>query len=266
MLKIMNPAKVREGFHFILYGDPKTGKTSTFGDCGFNVLVLDLEGGSAVLDGCENIQRVPIEKWEDMVEVGESIRRGYFEAIDETGAKQKIPASFDLYVIDSISRLQEICKDYIALRYAPSRRRDIQGKFGAQADWGDLRTLLTGMVKAFHSLTKAGDKSVHIGWVAHKAMVKDPVIDTKFIATKIQLQGGDTAEIIMSYVDGMFYMHKAPKKDKPEELVYGIFTDTFGINVAGVRQPKKAERLPRFIENPNWKEVFDRLGYIRAGE
>lgn len=265
MLQILNPAKVREGFHFILYGDPKTGKTSTFGDCGLRVLILDLEGGSAVLDGCDNVQRVPIDKWEDMVEVGKSIRQGYFEVKDGDGKWMKVPADYDLYVIDSISRLQEICKEYIALRLAPNRRREILGKFGAQADWGDLRDQLTGMVKAFHSLTKAGDKSVHIGWVAHKKDVKDPVVETKTIATKIQLQGGDTAEIIMSYVDGMFYMMKGPNKDTGD-MVYGILTDTMGVNVAGVRQPKKAAKLPKFIENPVWGDIFKQLGYVREGE
>lgn len=259
-LKLMKPSQVREGFHGILYGDPKTGKTSTFGDCGFKVLLADLEGGSAVLDGCENVDRMPIEKWEDMIELGKGIRQGFFQIEGE-----KIPFDWDLVVIDSISRLQEICKEYIAHTYAPNRRREIQGKFGAQADWGDLRSLLTGMVKGFHSLTKRGEESVHIMWVAHKANVKDPLVETKVIATKIQLQGGDTAEIIMSYVDGMFYMLKAPHKETGE-MVYGIFTDTSGVNVAGVRQPKKAEKLPKFIQNPHWQDIFTQLGYIRQGE
>lgn len=259
-LKLMKPSQVREGFDGILYGSPKTGKTSTFGDCGLKVLLADLEGGSAVLDGCENVDRIPIDSWEDMIELGKSIRQGYFVIEGE-----KIPFDWDMVAIDSISRLQEICKDYIAKRHAPNRRREIKDQFGAQADWGDLRTLLTGMVKGFHSLTKAGDKSIHIMWVAHKADVKDPVVDTKIIATKVQLQGGDTADIVMSYVDGIFYMVKGTDKESGKAK-YGIITDTMGVNVAGVRQPKKAEKLPQFIENPVWNEVFEKLGYNRSGE
>jgi hypothetical protein len=258
----MSTEKVQEGMHSILYGDPKTGKTTTLGECGFKVLLGDAEGGSAVLEGATNITRIPLESFEDVLELGKSIRQGFILLPD--GKKFDL-SSFDLIAMDSWGRIQDLCKEWVANVYAPNRKREIQGKFGALADWGDLEDQLTKLVKAFHRITKSGADSKHVMWIAHKMVEVDgsgiPV------GTKIQLQGKKTPDIIMSVVDSLFYMVKQVNVDpqtQEEKITYGILTDQMGIFTAAVRQSKfktDSKKLPKLIANPNWKKIFMTLGY-----
>lgn len=256
MLKISKPAQVKDGFHGILYGRPKHGKTSTADDPKFKTLLIDMEGGSAVLEKAKNVDLISVDNFQDFIEITESVKRGYFLINEE-----KVPCEYDLYMIDSISALQEIVKTYVANVYAPKRSREINGKFGAKADWGDLKELMTRVVKAWHNMSKRGEDSIHVMWVAHVQEVKDESTD-QIVATKIQLQGKDTADIIMANVDGNFYM---VKRENPETkaLEFGILTDKAGYIEAGYRLPKTAERLPRWIVNPVWSDIFEKMGYTR---
>lgn len=259
MLNILSTEKTNEAIHCLLYGDPKTGKTTTLGECGLKVLLGDAEGGSAVLEGASNITRIPLETYEDVLEFGKSVKQGY---IDQ-GNGEKFIIDHDLIALDSLGRIQDLCKEFIANVYAPNRKREIQGKFGALADWGDLEDQLTKLVKAFHVITKSGDKSKHVMWIAHKMVEVDGTGIP--VGTKIQLQGKKTPDIIMSVVDSIFYMTKQVKDDK---TTYGVLTDTQGIYTAAVRQSKfnpDSKPLPRVIGNPNWKKIFTALGY-KIGE
>lgn len=252
MIKITKPAEVKEGFHGLLYGKPKTGKTSTADDPKFKVLIADMEGGTAVLADAKNVDRVAIDNLNQFREFTEMVQRGYIEKEGDF--------DYDLIFIDSISRLQELVKEYVAKEYAPNRKREIQGKFGAMADWGDLRDILINIVKVWHGITKRGEKSFHVMWIAHEGVVKDDLTE-QTIATKIQLQGKDTADIIMAHVDGIFYMFNKVEEDVVKR---GVLTQNAGIYQAGVRQPKGRESLPAVIYNPAWSEIFNKLGYVRG--
>lgn len=256
MLKITKPAEIREGFHGIVYGKPKVGKTSTADDPKFKTLLIDMEGGSAVLADAKNVDRIAVDDFKDFVEITDSVKRGYFQI-----GNDKVPCDYDLYMIDSISALQELIKNYIAVSYAPSRRREITGKFGAMADWGDLRDLITRTTKAWHQLTKRNDESVHVMWVAHEQVIKDENTE-QASGTKIQLQGKDTADVVMAHVDGIFYMFNKQDKET-KELQRGILTQAMGIYQAGVRQSKHAKPLDAQIMSPVWSTIFAQLGYDR---
>lgn len=256
MLKITKPAEVTEGFHGILYGKPKVGKTSTADDPKFKTLLIDMEGGSAVLSQAKNVDRIAVEDFKDFIEITESVKRGYFQI-----GNDKVKAEYDLYVIDSISALQELIKQYVATSYAPSRRREIQGKFGAMADWGDLRDIITRTTKAWHQLTKRHEDSIHCMWIAHEQVIKDENTE-QAVGTKVQLQGKDTADIVMAHVDGIFYMFNRQNKET-KELERGVLTQTTGIYAAGVRQSKHAEQLPSVMIDPVWSDIFNKLGYVR---
>ena len=253
MIKITKPAEIREGFHGLLYGKPKTGKTSTADDTKLKVLVADLEGGTAVLSDAKNVDRVAIENFEQFKEFTEMVQRGFIEKEGDL--------KYDLIFIDSISRLQELVKEYVAKTYAPTRKREIQGKFGAMADWGDLRDIMLSAVKAWHSITKRGTKSFHVMWIAHEAVIKDEMTE-QAISTKIQLQGKDTADIVMAHVDGIFYMFNKAEEDGT--IKRGILTQNAGIYQAGVRQSKHKQPLPNVIYNPQWSDIFTQLGYKRG--
>lgn len=255
--EIVKPAQATEGFDWIVYGEPKTGKTSTLDDPKFKVLHLDLEGGSAVLSEAENVDRIAINDYETLIEVFKAIESG-----ELTG--------YDMYAVDSLTQFEGFVKDYIARKYAPNRRREITGKFGAQMDWADLRDLITRTVKWAHGLTKRGDKSIHLMWVAHVSDRKEPIPGTdqdRVVGKKIALQGGNTAEIVMSIVDGVFYMYNKPVLDadkKPTgKIERGILTKDMGLFVANARQSKKRDPLPANIPNPVWSEILPQLGYVR---
>lgn len=256
MIKITKPAEVREGFHGILYGKPKVGKTSTADDPNFKTLLIDMEGGSAVLSEAKNVDRIAVDDFQTFVEITEAVKRGYY-----TEGTGKVELNYDLYVIDSISALQELIKTYVATSYAPSRRREIAGKFGAMADWGDLRDIITRTTKTWHQLTKRNEDSVHVIWIAHEQVIKDETTE-QAVGTKVQLQGKDTADIVMAHVDGIFYMFNRQNKET-KELERGILTQTAGIYAAGVRQSKHATPLDAQIISPVWSDVFQKLGYVR---
>lgn len=263
--EIEEVAQAIEGCHAILYGKPKTGKTSTADDPVFKTTVLDLEGSTAVLSGAPNVRRINIPKiadenkmlqYEVLVQLIKDIELG------------KLTGS-DLYMLDSITQFETIMKEYIATKYAPNRSREIVGKFGAKADWGDLKDLITLTVKRVHGLTKRGEKSIHWMWTAHEGTSKDSITE-QVTSTKIQLQGSNTSEVVMSIVDAIFYMYNKPivreeNGKKINDVERGILTMPVGIYAAGVRQSKRREPLPPLIKNPVWSEIFEKLGYTRQG-
>lgn len=261
---VTSPVEAREGCHAILYGPPKCGKTSTFDDPVFKVLHIDLEGSSAVLYGAPNVRRIDVPtiaaqtgllQFEVLVDLVKAIEQGKLRG-------------YDLYALDSITQFEAITKEYIAQKYAPHRAREIKGKFGAQSDWGDLKDLITQFVKRVHSLTKRGKDSVHWIWTAHVNEVTDSITQ-QLVSTKIQLQGKNTAEVVMSIVDAIFYMYNKPivieeeGSKKRYEIERGILTRQVGPYVAGVRQSKRAEPLPAKIIDPVWSDIFEKLGYVR---
>lgn len=256
MLKITKPAEVTEGFHGILYGKPKVGKTSTADDPKFKTLLIDMEGGSAVLSQAKNVDRIAVEDFQMFSVITDAVKRGYY-----MDGANKVVLDYDLYVIDSISALQEMIKVHVATVYAPSRRREIAGKFGAMADWGDLRDIITRATKTWHQLTKRHEESIHCMWVAHEQVIKDETTE-QAVGTKVQLQGKDTADIVMAHVDGIFYMFNKQNKET-KELERGILTQPAGIYAAGVRQSKHAKPLDAQIINPVWSDIFEQLGYVR---
>ena len=104
----------------ILYGAPKSGKTSIAAQLENN-LIIDLEGGSTFIDAmaiqCRNIS--------DLGEAAQAIR-----------AKNKeVGGNFYKHItIDNATRLEEICLSYAATLYR-------QSPFGAKWTGTDVRTL-----------------------------------------------------------------------------------------------------------------------------
>lgn len=263
MISTLIPSKQveeKEGIDSILYGDPKTGKTTTLDDPTMKVLLLDLEGGSSVLAGSPNVDIVPITSLEQLNAAGELIKN--LQWVSPEG--KIIPYSYGLVAIDSITRLQDLVKKFIVETYAPNRRREIATKFGAQTDWGDFGIIISDLVKYFHGLTKRGSKSINVMWIAHKDnKYENPNVETLVTGTQIKMQGG-SVPIVMSTVDAIFYMSKGiieNKQTKEKNLYYWIQTETMGVTEAGVRQSKREEKLPQRIYNPVWSEIFTKLGY-----
>lgn len=262
------PAKSVEGFHGILYGEPGCGKTSTLDDPIFKVAHIDLEGGSTVLQDAKNVIR-----W-DIPQIAAASNKHEYEVVQEIGAAIRANKfkQFDMVAIDSLTRWQEIVKDFIATKYVPNRSREVKNKFGAQSDWGDLANLMVGTFRAFHSLTKRGENSVHVMWLAHVGKQEQQVTETmkKLVRTYIALQGTSTPDTVMSIVDGYFYMFSREGKDKDGKAngttERGVMTDVAGAYQSKARISKHKPPLPRTIMNPQWSDIFEKLGYTRTGE
>lgn len=249
----------KEGQHSILYGDPKTGKTTTLDDPNMRVLLLDLEGGTSVLAGSENVDRVVIKSVEHLNAYFELLDKGYW--VNKQG--KIVPLEHGLIAIDSITRFCDYVKDYVVRVVAPNRKREVSGVFGAQSDWGNYGTIITDTVKYAHTMTKRGKKSLNIMWLAHKDnKYENPNAETMVTGTQIKMQGS-SVPIVMSVVDAIYYMAKGNIKNKQGEtkMYYWIQTDTIGVTEAGVRQSKREEKLPAKIYNPVWSDILTQLGY-----
>lgn len=262
MLATLTPkpaVRPKEGFHSILYGDPKAGKTYTL-DSRIRTLVLDLEGGDAVLNGAENVDIVPITSLEQLNAYAELLNQNKW--ISPEGKVEPLPHK--LIAIDSITRLCDMVKYFIVNTLVPNRKREVAKVFGAQSDWGNFATIIVDLVKYFHNMTKRGDKSLNVMWLAHRDnKYENPNAETQVTGTQIKMQGSGVP-VVMSIVDAIFYMQKMEKTNKETKETkthYFIQTDKVGIVEAGVRQAKRDERLPKYIENPDWYEIFKTLGY-----
>lgn len=261
------PEKTKEGIHGILYGDPKTGKTTTLDDPNMKVLLLDMEGGDSVLEGSPNVDVVKISTLEQL--------NAYMGLLKENKwinfEGKLVPLEHGLVAADSITRLSDLVKDYVVRVVAPNRQREIKDpnlppvqRFGAQSDWGNFGTIISDMVKYAHTLTKRGEKSINFMWIAHKDnKYENPNAETMVTGTQIKMQGS-SVPVVMSVVDAIFYMTKGDitnPKTKEKGTYYWIQTDVVGVTEAGVRQSKRAEKLPLKIFNPVWSDIFGKLGY-----
>jgi hypothetical protein len=210
---------------------------------------------------------VQIHSIEQLNAAGELLEKNQW--IDENG--KIVPFDYGLVAADSLTRLQDLVKDYVVRVVAPSRQREKTDKkidpiqrFGARSDWGDFGQIMKDVTKFFHNLTKRGEKSINFMWLAHRDnKYENPMIESQVTGTQIKMQGGSVAEV-MSIVDSIFYMNKGEiKNNKTGEtnMYYWIQTDRVGIEDAGVRQSKRDERLPVKIFNPVWSDIFEKLGY-----
>lgn len=96
-------AKVNNPRFLIIYGRPKTGKTSCVAALDNN-LIIDLEGGSEFLD-CLSIQARSVN---DLADIANAIRT----KIKETGVNP-----YKYITLDNATRLEEICLSYAAQLY-----------------------------------------------------------------------------------------------------------------------------------------------------
>lgn len=276
MLKMKKAAEMVgekvEGKSVLLYGAPKTGKTYSLDDPDLEVHLIDFDGGSAVLEGAPRVtiweltkDLATVQSKEEhpyylYCQLKEGFRRGY---IDIDGQRIDL-SNVDLVAIDSFSRFQDIVKDFVAKYYAPKRAREIQGRFGAMSDWGDLQDIEIFEAKDWHTMTKRGDKSINVMWIAHSEYEQENGLN---VSTKIALQGKYAPMQIMSVMDAMFFSFKVSVEENGKQVVkYGIYTQTTGINQAEVRYNKRSKRLPAVIQNPVWSKIFKHLGYKLKSE
>lgn len=121
--KEKNKPKVNNPRFLILYGKPKSGKTTIASELDSN-LIIDLEGGSEYLSALS----VQARNINDLGAISNAIKA----EISSTGKKP-----YKFITIDNATRLEEMCLDYAAILYR-------QTPMGRTYKGEDIRTLPNG--------------------------------------------------------------------------------------------------------------------------
>ncbi len=252
-------SNTKEGRSAVLYGPPFQGKTSTLQyDKSIKVALIDFDKNSGVVANEDNITIFGADTYEDLVMIREAAAAGVLKI-----GGQVIKMDFDLYAIDSFTSFEEAVKVYVAGTYAKDRKREISTKFGAMSDWQDLQDHEIAEVRAWQKLTRRPNNPINVLWIGHDM----EALGSNDFAKRIQirLQGKYAAPGIMSAVDAVFYMIKAPDPKDPNKLYFGVYTldQTQGGTTyqAAARIPVK-ERLamPPIIWWPKWGDIFRQIG------
>lgn len=238
----------------VLYGPPFSGKTSTLQyDTSIRVLLIDFDKNSAALEECGHVDILGVNNFEDAFLIKEGISTGTLNI-----GGQVIPMDYDLYVIDSFTSFEERIKDWVVRKFAPDRKREIKGKFGAQSDWGDLQTTEIQFFRDMHEMTRREVNPINVLWLGHDMLSDTP--DGLTEKLQLKLQGKFAAPGIMSATDAVFYMFRV-RNEEQKKTDFGIYTVNTGAIVAEARLSfQKRKEFPEFIWYPKWGEIFRTLG------
>lgn len=252
-------AAKKEGRSAVLYGPPLNGKTSTLQyDPNTRVLLLDMDMNSSVLNRAENVDIIGCPTYQDYENIRDGIAAGKLILDGED-----IIMDYDLYVIDSFTRFEELIKTWVATVYAPNRKREIKDKFGAQTDWQDLQDEEVRQVRFWQSLTRRYENPINILWIGHDMEVQTADYES---AIQLRLQGKYAGPGIMGAVDGLFYMVKQ-YSEKHQRYLYGIATLNHNKAKAEVRlSVQDRKEMPSLIWFPKWGEVFRQMGATNLPE
>lgn len=271
-LTVRRPGEViahagRRGFSLLLYGPPMVGKTSSLiNDPNCKTCVVDLDKNTTTIEEYDNITIIGCDTFEDYEAVREGARSGVFHYTDVDGVAQTLIMDFDLYVIDSLTTLEEKIKKWVASVYVPNRKREIEKRFGTQSDWGDLQDKEIEEVRDWQSMTKRLNP-LNVMWIGHDDLIKNDM--GQAVGTQLLLGGNYAGPRIGSAVDSMFYMIKKSGVDpkNPKTVHRGVYTIDEGIIRADARMTiKRRGELPPFIWSPKWGEILHTMGYRRHGE
>lgn len=238
----------------VLYGPPFSGKTSTLQyDPSIRVLLIDFDKNSSVIEHCKNVDIIGVNKYDEYLTIKEGVETGKMVING-----QAIPMNYDLYIFESVTRFEEIIKEWVVITYAPKRSREIKEKFGAQTDWADLQDTEIRQVRDWQSMTRRPNNPINVLWIGHD--MNAPTTDGFNEKLQLRLQGKYAAPGIMSAVDAVFYMYKV-KDETSKKMGFGIYTMDAGAIQAEARLSfQKREEMPEIIWWPKWGDVYRQLG------
>lgn len=205
----------------LIYGPSGVGKTSLY-DGIKDALILDVEEGTSVLlkrdEMRANGSRIfPLKTWEEL--------QGIFELI-QTGKM-----SFTNIVLDSITDMQELCKDHVL--ETQSRRR-ISEETPSQQDYGVISERMRKMLRNFRALDS------NIIYIARERHLKDDETGAERIRPDV---AGKLQDDLPGTMDVTVYM-----------------TSKEGVRFAGFDLEGKylakdrTHKFPNILENPTWAD------------
>lgn len=248
------------GRSIVLYGPPFSGKTSSLQyDPNLRYAIIDFDKNTSVIEHLGNVDIFGVNSVEEFEWFTEGVRNGTLNL-----GGQAIPMDYDMYVVDSMTSFEERVKEWVANVYAPDRKREIKGKFGAQTDWADMQDKEIRFIREWQEMTRRPDKPVNVMWIGHDMEVTN---ETDY-STKLQLklQGKYAAPGIMSAVDAVFFMHKQRNESKGT-TGFGIYTMDKAAIRAEARMPVEQRlKMPEIIWFPKWGDVLRQLGATNLKE
>ena len=232
-------AKVNNPRILIIYGRPKTGKTSCVAALDNN-LIIDLEGGSEFLD-CLSIQARSVN---DLADIANAIRT----KIKETGVNP-----YKYITLDNATRLEEICLPYAATLY----KQQPQGKswqgndvrlLPQGAGYQYIRLAVRKVIDMFKELT---ENLILIGHTKDKLINKNGEDMTEMSLDLV----GKLGDIICGEADAVGFMYR-----KGNQTIVNF--DSGDDTTKGARAPHLREQrivLAESDENKNLTFHWDKI-------
>lgn len=232
-------AKVNNPRFLIIYGRPKTGKTSCVAALDNN-LIIDLEGGSEFLY-CLSIQARSVN---DLVNIANAIRT----KIKETGVNP-----YKYITLDNATRLEEICLSYAATLY----KQQPQGKswqgndvrlLPQGAGYQYIRLAVRKVIDMFKELT---ENLILIGHTKDKLINKNGEDMTEMSLDLV----GKLGDIICGEADAVGFMYR-----KGNQTIINF--DSGDDTTKGARAPHLREQkivLAESDENKNLTFHWDKI-------
>lgn len=228
LLERVNESPMYNTKHKILiYGPSGVGKTTLY-DGIKDALILDVEEGTSVLrkrdEMLSNGSRIfPLKSWEDL--------QGIFELI-QTGQ-----LSFTNIVLDSITDMQELCKDHVL---ETQNRRRISEETPSQQDYGVISERMRKMLRNFRALDS------NIIYIARERHLKDEETGAERVRPDV---AGKLQDDLPGAMDVTAYMASNNEG-----------TRIIGFDLTGKFLAKdRTHKFPRKLENPTWADFEEAL-------
>lgn len=219
--QINSPVEYSAKRKILIYGPSGVGKTSLY-DGIKDALVLDVEEGTSVLlkkdEMVKNGTRIfPLKSWENLQNIFTLIQSGKL--------------SFTNIVLDSITDMQELCKDHVL--ETQSRRR-ISDETPSQQDYGVISERMRKMLRNFRAL------DTNIIYIARERYLKDEETGAERIRPDVS---GKLQDDLPGAMDVTVYM------TSKEGVRFA------GFNLEGKYLAKdRTHQFPNVLENPTWED------------
>lgn len=233
LAKINQPQEYSQKYKILIYGPSGVGKTMLY-DGIENALILDVEEGTSVLMKKDEMTAsgtriFPLKSWEELQDIFTLIQNGDLQ--------------FANIVLDSVTDIQELCKDHVLIT---QDRRRISPETPSQQDYGVISERMRKMLRNFRALNS------NIIYIARERITKAEDTGEERVRPDVS---GRLQDDLPGAMDVTVYM------TSKEGVRYAVF------NLEGKQLAKdRTHQFPRVLENPTWADFEKALPALRGPE